>query len=59
MYAVDALRQLTDRLLGRAELARFTHQGETLRALLAVVKHADRWRGWKGRKCCGLELVSL
>ncbi|EFN53507.1 hypothetical protein CHLNCDRAFT_13798, partial [Chlorella variabilis] len=31
MYAVDALRQLAAKLLDRAELARFTHQGEALR----------------------------
>ena len=40
MYAVDALRQLAGRLLDRAELARFTHQGEALRPFAAVLRHS-------------------
>lgn len=40
MYAVDALRQLTTKLLDRAELARFTHQGEALRPFAAVLRHS-------------------
>jgi Sec7-like guanine-nucleotide exchange factor len=41
MYAVDALRQLAAKLLDRAELARFTHQGEALRPFAAVLRHSD------------------
>ncbi len=40
MYAVDALRQLAAKLLERAELARFTHQGEALRPFAAVLRHS-------------------
>jgi len=47
MYAVDALRQLAAKLLDRAELARFTHQGEALRPFAAVLRHSGavcgRW----------------
>lgn len=39
-YAVDALRQLAAKLLDRAELARFTHQGEALRPFAAVLRHS-------------------
>lgn len=42
MYAVDALRQLAAKLLARAELARFTHQGEALRPFAAVLRHSGK-----------------
>ncbi len=50
MYAVDALRQLAAKLLERAELARFTHQGEALRPFAAVLRHSGRCE----RLCMGL-----
>jgi len=44
MYAVDALRQLTAKLLAprrRAELTNFARQGEALRPFAAVLRHCD------------------
>lgn len=48
MYAVDALRQLAAKLLERAELARFTHQGEALRPFAAVLRHSGGTAGGVG-----------
>jgi hypothetical protein len=41
MYAVDALRQLADKLLCRSELAGFSSQGDALRPLSAVLRSSD------------------
>lgn len=41
MYAVDTLRQLAAKLLDRAELTRFTSQGEALRPFAVVLRHCD------------------
>jgi hypothetical protein len=41
MFAVDALRQLADKLLCRAELAGFTAQGDALRPFSAVLRCSD------------------
>lgn len=54
MYAVDALRQLVAKLLDRAELARFTHQGEALRPFAAVLRHSGaqpEQKRWFGSFC--------
>ena len=41
MYAVDALRRLSDKLLCRAELAGFATQSEALRPMAAILKGSD------------------
>ena len=41
MYAVDALRQLADKLLCRTELAGFASQGEAIRPLGSVLRCSD------------------
>ncbi len=41
MFAVDALRQISDRLLCRVELAGFTAQGDALRPFSAVLRCSD------------------
>jgi len=41
MFAVDALRQLADKLLGRAEIAGFTAQADALRPFSAVLRCSD------------------
>ncbi|KAL4515001.1 hypothetical protein Ndes2526B_g03682 [Nannochloris sp. 'desiccata'] len=41
MFAVDALRQLADKLLCRAEIAGFTAQGDALRPFSAVLRCSD------------------
>lgn len=41
MYAVDALRKLSDKLLCRAELAGFATQSEALRPMAAILKGSD------------------
>lgn len=55
MYAVDALRQLVAKLLDRAELARFTHQGEALRPFAAVLRHSGTQPEQKRRFLLPLE----
>ena len=42
MFAVDALRQLADKLLTRGEVAGFSAQGDALRPFVAVLRSADR-----------------
>ena len=41
MFAVDALRQLADKLLCRVELAGFASQGEAIRPLASVLRCSD------------------
>lgn len=41
MYAVEALRQLADKVLCRAELAGFSSQGDALRPFTAVLRGSD------------------